>query len=210
MKKALALLAAVLFTAGTSFAQTGDVWKKSVTRMIDLQLKEDTAMHHLADVSNDSLLSEVLINALRAGKLTAYASFDCNFTTKLSISQIKEMTASRIDTQIIVDPVKNEEIQKIIVRDFDPTVIHRYRILEEWGLNPRTGKTDIQITGIAPMIDVYGDDGVFRGRKSMFWLKFNDARAILTRYDQTHPTHTIASLIWDDYFLSDVKPAATK
>ena len=110
----------------------------------------------------------------------------------------------------IVDPVTGTEIQKIIRRDFDPTVIRKYRILEEWAFNPRTGKTDIQITGIAPMLEVYGEDGSYRGSKSMFWVRYNDARPVVEKYDQMHPNHTLASLIWDDYFLSEVKPNKEK
>ncbi len=210
MNKALSIFAAIFFTAGTSFAQTGDTWKKTVSRMIDLAQKEDTVVHHLTDVSNDTSLAEALIGAARAGKITAYSSFDCNFTTKLSIAQIKEMTAPRVDTMLLLDPVTNQEIYKIVSRDFNFDALRKFRILEEWTYNPHAGKTDIQITGISPMQDIYGDDGVYRGRKSLFWVKYNEVRPILTKYDQSHPTHTIASLIWDDYFLSDVKPGVQK
>ena len=209
MKKTLILVAAVLFVAGSSFAQT-DTWKKTVSRTIDVTQKEDTITHHLTDVTEDSTLLEMMISAIKLGKLTAYSAFDHSFTTKLSVAELKEMTASRADTQIIVDPITNKEIVKIIRRDFNPYAIHKYRFLEEWTFNPGTGKTDIQITGISPMLEVYGEDGVFRGRKSMFWVKYNDVHPILARYEQAHPNHTLSSLIWDDYFLSDVKPTDKK
>ncbi len=210
MNRPIILLATVLLTTGTSFAQTGDVWKKTVSRTIDISQKEDTVRHHLTDVSNDSTLLEMMTSAIKSGKLIAYSAFDHNFTSKLTVKDLKEMMSSKIDTQVVVDPINNQEITKIIARDFDPTQIRKYRFLEEWVFNPHTGKTDIQITGIAPMLDVYGDDGVYRGSRSMFWVKYNDVHQILARYEQAHPNHTISSLIWDDYFLSDVKPGVQK
>ncbi len=209
MKKPLILFTVVLFVAGSTFAQTG-VWKKTVSRTIDIAEKEDTVRHHLSDASDDSTLLEMMIGAIKAGKLTAYSAFDHSFTSKMSVAELKEMTASKTDTQIIVDPITNKEILKIIRRDFDPYAIHKYRFLEEWTFNPNTGKTDIQITGLSPMLEVYGEDGVYRGSKPMFWAKYNDVRPILSRYEQAHPNHTLSSLIWDDYFLSDVKPTDKK
>ncbi len=210
MNKPIILLAAVAFTTFSSFAQTGDVWKKTVSRTIDVSQPEDTVKHHLADASNDTTLLELMVNAIKAGKLTAYDAFDHNFTSKLSMAALKEIISPRRDTMVIVDPVTNQEIMKIVEHDFDPTAIRKYRVLEEWAFNPRTGKTEIQITGISPMLDVYGDDGVYRGRKSLFWIRYNDVRQILERYEQSHPNHTLASLIWNDYFLSDVKPQVQK
>ena len=205
MKLILSIAAAFLFSSPI-FAQTNNAWKKTVYRTIDVTQKEDTVKHHLTDVTSDTTLIEIIVSAVKAGKLVAYNSFDHNYTTKLTKADLLEMTGGRTDTQIVVDPVTNEERRMIIRHDFDPAFIRKYRLLEEWTFDPHTGKTGIQITGIAPVIDVYGDDGAFRGSKSMFWLRYADASSALARYDRLHPTQTFASLIWEDYFLSDAKP----
>ena len=115
-----------------------------------------------------------------------------------------------IDTLMIVDPVTG--LEKLFVPDKDPHFerMAKLRILEDWTFDLIAGKTDIQIVGIAPVQDVYGDDGVYRGSKGMFWVKYNDARSIIARYERYHPENTIAAKIWYDYFLSDTMPAAQK
>ncbi len=210
MKKHILYLAALLLAGTTSFAQAGNVWKKTVYRTLDLGQKEDTAKHHLTDVTTDTTLLEIIANSIKAGKLVAYANFDHSFTTKFSIVQLKELMGNKIDTTIVVDPVNNKEKQIIVRHPFNFDAIHKYRLLEEWSFDPATGKTDIRIDGIAPLREIYGDDGNFRGVQAMFWLRYADAHQVIARYDKIHPTKTFASLIWDDYFLSEVKPSAEK
>ena len=152
----------------------------------------------------------MMIIAIKAGKLTAYATYDNDFTTKLTAEGLKEITKTKTDTVIITDPVAGKEEMKIVHMDFNYNAIHKYRVLEEWTFNPNTGKTDIQITGIAPVRDIYGTDGTFRGVQAMFWVHFNDIHSILARYEQYHPDNTIAMHVWDDYFLSEVKPEGVK
>jgi len=206
----IALAAILCSICSTAFAQTGNTWKKKVARVIDLVQKEDNKVHHLTNAEQDMPLLEMMATALKAGKLNAYAAFDNNFTSKLSPAEINQILGPKIDTVTITNPIDGKEETKIIHRDFDMSVIHKYRILEEWTFDTNTGKTDIQITGIAPIRDIYGDDGVFRGVQAMFWVHFNDLHSILAKYDQYHPDNNIGVNIWNDYFLSDVKPAAQK
>ncbi len=209
MYKSLVLIVAILIICFPAFAQTG-VWKKTVSRTIDVAEKEDTATHHLTDVTNDTSLFEIMAVALKAGKLTAYNSFDHDFTTKITATQLKELLGGKTDTTQVTDPVIGKDKWIIVHHDFPYSMVHKFRLLEEWTFDPRTGKTDVQITGISPMRDVYGDNGVFRGKQSIFWVKYADAHDVIAKYDARHPTRTFASLIWDDYFLSDVKPQVVK
>lgn len=195
---------------GAAFAQTGEVWKKRVARIIDMAPKEDNAAHHLTDAKPDTSILEMIAPALKSGKITTYSSFDNNFTTKLTQAEINQILGAKIDTIFITDPTSGKEEVKIVHRDFDYSSIHKYRVLEEWVFNPSTGKTDIQITGIAPIRDIYGDDGVFRGVQAMFWIHYSDLRGVITKYEQYHPDNTIALHIWNDYFLNDVKPGEKK
>ncbi|MCW3124212.1 MAG: BlaR1 peptidase [Flavipsychrobacter sp.] len=177
------------------------IWKKQVTRIIGFKQKEDTALRHLRDAGPDSTLLEMLVIAVNAGKITAYSAFDHDFSTKLSKEDFNK-SFTTIDTMVITDPVTGQELKKIIRRDFDFRAIYKYRILEEWTFNKSTGKTDILIQGIEPIKDVYGDDGVYRGIQGMFWLHYNDANKVITRYDLYHSDNTFGHCIWDDYFNS--------
>jgi hypothetical protein len=210
----------ILFAACTPGVQRGGdnnasrtdskIWKKEVARMIDMGEKEDTIVHHLRDANQDSSFIVMVINAIKAGQLAAYSNVDHSFTTKFTAADLNNLIAPRIDTVIVTDPVTNDEIPKVIRRDFDMDVIHKYRILENWAFDPATGKTGIIIEGIAPIREIYGDDGVFRGVQAIFWLKYDDVRGILAKCEQYHPNHNLNTLIWDDYFLSDAKPSEVK
>ena len=209
------LTAVLFFICSTVFAQkegssSGEVWKKKVGRIIDMAEKEDNAKHHLTDANEDASLLEMMINAIKSGKITAYATYTTDFTMKMPMETLKDLMATRTDTITVVDPVTNTEEQKITKRLFDYRRIHKYRILEEWTFNPHTGKTEIEITGIAPLREIYDENNTFRGVQAMFWVHYSDVRSIITKYEEYHPGNTIAGHIWADYFLSDAKPEVQK
>ncbi len=202
-----------LWSCGTVSAQvnkqTGVVWKKQVAREVEIK-SGDEKVHHLRDLSRDTTFLELIVNAVSAGKITAYSNWDHRFSTKLTIKEFNEMLVSRPDTQMIVDPITRKEKTVIITHDLDFEAIHKYRILEDWSFNRATGNTDVHIEGIAPIKEIFGEDGSFRGVQAMFWVKYNDLAAIMQHYEQYHPDKTIPALIWNDYFLSDVKPGEKK
>jgi hypothetical protein len=184
-------------------------WKKLVTRDVDLNEREDTVTHHLKDQDGDTALFQMLVNAVKSGKITAYNNIGGFFANKLSAGELNSILEPKVDTVVITDPVTGSNTTSVVPRDFKYRDIHIYQILEEWVFDPASGKTGIQITGIAPMMDVYSEN--LRGvEHAIFWLRFEEARGILAAYEQLHPDNTLASHIWSDYFQSDIKPAVQK
>jgi hypothetical protein len=78
------------------------------------------------------------------------------------------------DSITTIDPKTGEE--HTIANDQSPHFekIRIIRFLEEWTFDPATLTTKIQIEGISPVREVYGDDSVYRGTLSLFWLKYAD------------------------------------
>ena len=120
----------------------------------------------------------------------------------MSKEDIMESVAGKTDTQVILDPIENKEIQKIITRDFDPTAIRKFRIKEDWIFDRNQGQMVVRIVGIAPIQDVVGEDGVYRGSKAMFWLYYPDIRQLLAQYEVYNPQNDIARYTWDEFFES--------
>jgi hypothetical protein len=56
--------------------------------------------------------------------------------------------------------------------------------------------------GIAPVQDLYGDDGVYRGPQSMFWLYYPDIRGLLANYEVFNPQNDMFRATWDEFFES--------
>ena len=201
-------LACLFFFTKNSFSENrikpgATSWKKQVSRVIDITEKSDTVFHHLRDVGPDATLLEMLVKDIKAGKITAYSNRDGNFTTKLTIEALNEMLPFHMEPYIATEPGTGKEITKFAKNDFDYTTIHKYRILEEWTYNPGTGKTEIEITGIAPIRNIYGSDGLYHGHQAMFYLRYTDIKNILAHYELYHPNNTFTGHIWDDYFNSD-------
>lgn len=209
LRNTLLVLACMATSASWAQKPGNAVWKKTVARMIDLTAKDDTK-HHLKDAGDSKYLSEMMADEVIAGKLTAYSNIDNNFSTRLTPAEVKNILGPKKDTVTVTDPVTGKEITKYITTDVNFETIQKFRLLEEWTFNPATGKTDIQITGIAPIKEIYSDDGSFRGIQAIFWLRYADALPVINRYDTYHPTGTLDMHIWDDYFLSDVKPKEAK
>lgn len=171
--------------------------------MIDIQEKEDTTSNHPKGAATDTTLVEMLIHGIKAGKITAYSNADR--TMPLTVADIDHMIIAAPDTVTILDPVNGGEQTMVVTHDFDYGAIHKYRILEEWAYNPATANTNIHIAGIAPVRDIYGSDGSFRGVQAMFWVHYTDIQDVLTRYAQHHPDNNLVAGIWNDYFLNNEK-----
>ncbi len=183
----------------------------SVIRTVDMRQTDDTIRHHLVDQNfGDSALGQIFVAAILEGKIAAWEVYSNLFSKKLTNPEILKMVTNKPDTMFENESNGNgTEIIKCFTRDFNYSAMSTYKILEEWSFDTRTGKTEIQIEAMAPVLNVYVD-GIFRGFNTMFWLKMDEVKDIIARYEQYHPDNTFAMHIWNDYFLSDVKPEAAK
>jgi hypothetical protein len=170
----------------------------------------DGKQHALKNARADSSLLEMFITAIKEQKLHAYSSDELTFNNYIDVRALWGILGEVADTVIVVDPTNGNEIQQVVRRHFEPDSATKIRVIEEWSFNPTTGKTDIQIVSLAPIRNVYGDNNEFRGVQALFWVRYADAQNILARYEQYHPGNSLAHRIWDDYFLSDVKPGKVK
>jgi len=189
---------------------SGNVLRNQVTRQVAINSKEDTATPHLRPTGADSSLTQLLVSAVYSGRLAAYPIADLSLATRLTTQEINDKVGERIDTQIITDPVTGDETTKVVKTEFNSDAVQKYRFLENWVLDPATGKTEIQITAIAPVRDIYGMDGSLLGFQGLFWLKYDDVKDVLMKHEHSDRKHGLMNLLWDDYFLSDGKPAAAK
>lgn len=210
----------ILITAVVSFtsnanAQTGNAhegmaWKKRVERIVELPPAVANYDRHLKPANPDASLLNMLIDAIKSGKVTAYTNWDNKFTEVLTPEKMRHVIANDTMLEEVEDPVTGQVKKVYRVREFRPEAIKKFRTLEDWTFYPETGHTEIQIAGISPVQDIYGDDGVFRGIQALFWVKFQDVKAILEEDARYHPKTSLVSRVWEDYFQDDTKPAERK
>lgn len=180
-------------------------WRKTVIRNIELENKKTDTVKLAGNKTREVTLAEALANEIRAGRLAAYSNIDHNFSTRLLPNDRNYTINPRNDTIEVANPVTNEKKYRVIHQDLDLNVVHRYRTLEEWEYDPATGTTEIRISGIAPVRDVYGDDGILRGVQAVFWVKYTDAVGTIMKYEKEHPKHQLMSLVWNDNFNDNVQ-----
>ena len=177
------------------------MWKKRIWREIDTREKQNMAFRYPGDENTGGgYFIEILIDAIKKGKVKAYNNFDDRFTSALTKDQIQEVLYKKPDTSYVEDPVTGNQIMKITKKDFDPESVTKYRLKEDWIFDRNLGRMIPRIIGIAPLRDIYNDDGSFRASQAMFWIYYPELRPTLAQYEVFNPDNDVARMTWDDFF----------
>jgi len=194
----------MLTCAAKSFAIPTGVWKKQTTRVIDLREPDEQVNKGHKNKRPDSTLADMLISAAKENKIMTYTNEDPLLSNTMGNWQLTELLDEQFDTLRTKDPLTGKKTIKLIKQvDYRYSVQTKYRLLENWTFDPATGKTKIEIAGIAPLRKVYDKYYQFRGVQAIFWVKYKDARPIIERYEHYHNTPIVSKSIWNDYFLQN-------
>ncbi len=186
----LTLLAiGILLTCTGSLAQNS-IWKKNMERTIHFKQTEVKRP--------DSLLNEMLIDAVLKEQVQAYLSYDAFFTSKLAATQLAYALTTKYDTITIIDPETHKDTIVVIARMYQPELTNKYKLHEEWTFDANKCKTTIHILGIAPALDIFREDGSYRATQPLFWLKYPDVSSLIAQYDNMH-TQKFSNAVWFDY-----------
>gem|GEM_PF-4805703 len=206
----VALLATICSYAQSSRVESPYVWKKVVSREIEFGGSDTKEKDKSGKVRKPVTLAKMMADAIGSGKAIGYSNLDMTLATRLTDYELDDILGRREERIEIVDPITGKEVVKVIKRDVDYSFIDRYRILEEWTFDPLTCKAQVKMLGLAPVRNIYGDDGVFRGVQGMFWLHYGDAKEVLDKYDILHPDKTVSYAIWGDNFSKPVRQAGNE
>ncbi len=177
------------------------LWKKKVWREIDTREKQNIGFRYQGDENTGGgMFIEILIDGIKKGKITAYSTFDDRFTSKLTKEQVMEKIAPKADSQEVEDPVTGQKFWKVVINEFKPETVTRFRVKEEWLFDRNQGKMVVHIIGIAPVKDEYGEDGTYRGPVAMFWLYYPQIRETLSNYEVFNPQNDVYRYTWDEFF----------
>ena len=182
-------------------------WQKVIAREIETGQRLEQRAARSAKTNGDNMLAKMMYDAVKAGRVKGWSNLDVTMQTVLTKEYMDDV--GLLDSIITIDPVTGKETTKKNQSTPVYKYCHKFRMREEWTYNPASGKTEIQILGIAPVRDVFGDDGEFRGEQAMFWLRYADAVAIINEYEKTHPGSAFTKRIWNDNF-SEIIAARTQ
>ncbi|MBL7719475.1 MAG: gliding motility protein GldN [Flavipsychrobacter sp.] len=177
------------------------LWKKRVWREIDSREKQNMAFRFPGDEnSGGGFFIEILLDALKKGKIQAFSNFDDRFTSVMSKEQVTELTLGKVDTVWVEDSETGQMTMKLVRTEFNPETVTKFRIKEDWIIDRNVGQMVVRIIALAPLQDKYGDDGNFRASQAMFWLYYPDLRPILARYEVFNPENDVYRMTWDEFF----------
>lgn len=183
-----------------TYLREADVmWSRTVWRKIDLREKLNLPLYYpIQPIGDRQSLSQVLIEAVKEGSLTAYAPMDDDFSTVLSRTEIEKVFFSS-DTIVVDDPDNpDNQISKTVKHELDLSEIIEYRIKEEWFFDKQRSVMDVRIVGIMPVRKEIIEDEV--RSKPLFWIYFPEARTILNNKEVFNRQNDAARLSYDDIF----------
>lgn len=185
-----------------SLRENDVMWKKRVWREIDIREKQNMAFRFPGDdYTGGGYFIEIILDAVKKGKIKAYSNVDDRFTNALTKDQILEMMIGQPDTNEVIDPVTGEMKVIITRREFNPDLITKYRIKEDWVFDRNLGRMVVRIVGIAPIKDIIDENtGLFRASQAVFWLYYPEIRPMLAQYEVFNPENDVARMTWNDYF----------
>jgi gliding motility associated protien GldN len=164
----------------THLREADVMWATRIWRKLDLREKINHPLYYPTEpIKNRRSLTQVIIEAVREGSLTAYDPLDDEFTMTLTKAEI-ERKLSFIDTQYIESPDPPYDLQMTVIEEeFDPATVKEFRLKEDWFFDRQKSILDVRIIGIQPVADnIDRTTGEIRGKEPMFWVYFPEARNI--------------------------------
>jgi gliding motility associated protien GldN len=186
------------------------VYRQRVWQEIDVHEKMNLPFVYRAIEDNGSqMFINILLQAIKSGEITAFdANIDDRFTTPMTFSQISGLLVPKPETISIPDPVKDPDGSKgitkdtTIVHDWDPNIVIRYQIKEEWVFDKQTSRLYARILGICPEKAVLNPDGSLRAVAQLFWVYYPDLRPMLAKFEAYNGKNYGARMSWEELFES--------
>jgi len=170
-------------------------WSKRVWRVIDVREKINLTFKY-----PKAYFVDILRNAAIEGQITVYDAIDDEFTSPMTPEQVSVAGVGTADTITVLDPVTLEEKTEITNPTFDPAKVNKFRLKEDWIFDEETSTLICRIIGIAPILEVYDENGEYRGDKVMFWAYYPELRPMLARSEVFNAGNDGVRLSWDDLF----------
>ncbi len=189
--------------------QDDALFSERVWREIDTREKINQVFNYKAEDDNgDQRFINILVNAVKSGKVMAFSSDDDRFTTPLDSAAFQAAISggAQCDTQPVYrldDPTRIDHYVRNC-STLQPEDIAKFRIKEDWVFDRESSRLVCRILGIAPLKTVYGADGkTEKGATPLFWIYYPDLRNVLVKYEVYNAKNMGQSrMTWEELFES--------
>lgn len=168
-------------------------YAKRIWREIDLRDTVNAALK-----SPKSRLIDVLITAIKAEELTAYAPIDSAlneddaFNTPMTADSALMQAAGTVE----VTDFKAGTV-KTVANDLSADAFLKFRIKEDWIFDTKRSIFEPRIVGIAPL----KLNESTKQWQPVFWVYYTEAREILSKKRLINTNNDASSLSFDDFFI---------
>ena len=172
-------------------------WAKRLWRIIDTREKQNLIFSYPA-----LPLFEILHSAAKNGEVIAYENSVVNGDQFLMTINKEQITAIGVSDDIMMfqDIETGYDVATTIHEELDISKVTRFKIKEDWFFNSATSTMEVRIIGLAPLMEVYDDTGVYLGDETLYWLYYPELRPILAKYEAYNVGNFAQNLSWDDIF----------
>lgn len=168
-------------------------WSKKVWRVIDVREKMNQPFMY-----PQKPFFDIVTQAVLSGDLTAYSSEKDDFSLPLAPEEINGLLV-KMDTVEIYDENFMHRLQ-VVQEDIWYEDIKRFRVKEVWYVDSKSSQMKVRILGIAPLREVYNEQGVFLYETPLYWVYYPHARELLAREECFVAGNDSAPTTWDDIF----------
>ncbi|MDR3235805.1 MAG: gliding motility protein GldN [Prevotellaceae bacterium] len=185
-------------------------WSRRVWRVVDLRERLNYPLYYPTQVmqSRKSFV-QTLVTAVENGSLKAYGTEDDEFTSELSIDDVRKRfdAEGRKVTRQKLDG--SGDTSYYVAGEFSWGDVQELLVKEVWYFDKHLSQMFVRIIGICPIrvytedLNVADDDETISEqlKKQLFWIYYPDARKILANTPCYIGDNEISHYSFDDLFL---------
>jgi gliding motility associated protien GldN len=176
------------------------MWSKRIWREIDFRQKFNQKFYFPIETQADwKSFIVVVLDALKEGQMTAY---DISNTDELLVPiTYNEIIGRQTDSiyQIMQRPYPPyEEYDTVIYTDFDPTMVMRLRVKEDWYFDSKHSQMLVRVMALCPvMIKERNGQEV---TEPLFWISYPEARDVFAQALVFNEFNAAARISYDELF----------